>query len=289
MTIRSMYVYNGATWDEVGFTVAHDVPAGGASGTLLSKASATDYDTSWIAQSALTIAPSQVTGTAIVSTLADAKGDLLVGTAADTVGRLAAGSNGARLTADSSTSSGLRWTSARLIPPVGGTSTLLPHNGISTLTASTSQGLLSIYAVEIPVPMTVSDVSIYVNVAAAAGAVWRLGFWQLDGTGGLPSTLIADLGTVDPTGTGQKTISSLSTVLPAGMVGFGYALQGSGAGGGNAAAGLNQVGVFGSTLNDPRIFCWQKSAETGAFGATLGTASVANTGLSLNASYKRSA
>lgn len=61
MTVRSMYVYNGATWDEVGYTVAHDVPTGGATGTVLAKASATDFDTAWLAQSALTVAQSQVT------------------------------------------------------------------------------------------------------------------------------------------------------------------------------------------------------------------------------------
>jgi len=61
MTTRSMYVFNGSTWDEVGYTIAHDVPAGGATGTVLSKSSATDYDAAWVAQSALTVAQSQVT------------------------------------------------------------------------------------------------------------------------------------------------------------------------------------------------------------------------------------
>lgn len=49
MTVRSMYVYNGSSWDEVGYTIAHGVPAGGASGAILSKSSATDYDTAWVA------------------------------------------------------------------------------------------------------------------------------------------------------------------------------------------------------------------------------------------------
>ena len=47
----------------------------------------------------------------IASTIADAKGDLIVGTAADTVDRLAVGNNGETLVADSSTSTGLRYTS----------------------------------------------------------------------------------------------------------------------------------------------------------------------------------
>ena len=49
MTVRSMYVYNGSSWDEVGYTIAHGVPAGGASSAILSKSSATDYDTEWVA------------------------------------------------------------------------------------------------------------------------------------------------------------------------------------------------------------------------------------------------
>jgi hypothetical protein len=49
--------------------------------------------------------------TAIENTTIDAKGDLLVGTAADTVGRLAVGTNGFYLSADSSTGTGLAWSS----------------------------------------------------------------------------------------------------------------------------------------------------------------------------------
>jgi uncharacterized protein YcnI len=47
---------------------------------------------------------------ALVATTVDAKGDLYVGTANDTVGRLAAGNNGETLVADSSATTGLRWT-----------------------------------------------------------------------------------------------------------------------------------------------------------------------------------
>jgi hypothetical protein len=52
----------------------------------------------------------------IAKTIADAKGDLIVGTAADTVDRLAVGNNGETLVADSSTSTGLRYSPA---PAVG--------------------------------------------------------------------------------------------------------------------------------------------------------------------------
>ena len=49
-------------------------------------------------------------GTMVAKTVVDAKGDLIAGTAADTVNRLAVGNNGETLVADSSTSTGLRYT-----------------------------------------------------------------------------------------------------------------------------------------------------------------------------------
>jgi hypothetical protein len=68
---------------------------GGTTGQVLSKASNTDMDFTWIAVDPLTIL--------------DAKGDLISATAADTPARLAVGTNGQVLTADSTTSTGLTW------------------------------------------------------------------------------------------------------------------------------------------------------------------------------------
>ena len=57
-------------------------------------------------------------------TLFDAKGDLLAGTGADTVGKLTVGSNGQYLQADSSTSTGLKWSTVTgySAPTLGSTS-----------------------------------------------------------------------------------------------------------------------------------------------------------------------
>jgi len=68
---------------------------GGTTGQVLSKASNTDLDFTWSAADPLSIL--------------DAKGDLISATAADTPARLAVGSNGQVLTADSTTSTGLKW------------------------------------------------------------------------------------------------------------------------------------------------------------------------------------
>lgn len=74
---------------------------GGTSGQILSKNSNTDMDFIWIAQN---------DSDAIQNAIVDAKGDLITATAADTPARLAVGTNGQFLTADSTASTGLAWT-----------------------------------------------------------------------------------------------------------------------------------------------------------------------------------
>ena len=73
---------------------------GGTTGQVLSKATNTDLDFTWVAQD---------DSNAIQNAIVDAKGDLITATAADTPARLAVGSNGQFLAANSSTSTGLEW------------------------------------------------------------------------------------------------------------------------------------------------------------------------------------
>ena len=99
---------------------------GGTTGQILSKASNTDLDYTWIAndqgditevQAGTGISVASGTGpipvvTNTVATAYDAKGDLVVGTGADTFARLAVGTNGHTLVADSAESTGLKWAAA---------------------------------------------------------------------------------------------------------------------------------------------------------------------------------
>jgi hypothetical protein len=87
--------------------------------------------------------------TAIPNTVMDAKGDLIVGTAADTVGKITVGTNGQYLQADSSTATGLTWStvSGYSAPTLGSTSiasgaTVTTIAGL-TLTAPTLTGTVT--------------------------------------------------------------------------------------------------------------------------------------------------
>lgn len=100
---------------------------GGTTGQVLSKASGTDMDFTWVTPD---------DANAIQNAIVDAKGDLIAATAADTPARLAVGTNGQVLTADSTASTGLAWAS-----PASGGMTLL-----STTTLSGSSTSISVTA-----------------------------------------------------------------------------------------------------------------------------------------------
>lgn len=76
---------------------------GGTTGQVLSKASNTDMDFTWVAADDTN---------AIQNAIVDAKGDLIAASAADTPARLAVGANDLVLTADSGQSTGLKYAGA---------------------------------------------------------------------------------------------------------------------------------------------------------------------------------
>jgi hypothetical protein len=104
---------------------------GGTTGQVLSKASNTDMDFTWVTTD---------DANAIQNAIVDAKGDLIAATAADTPARLAVGANNTVLTADSSTATGLKWAT-----PAAGTPTfagcVIMNNGSITLSNATTTTL----------------------------------------------------------------------------------------------------------------------------------------------------
>ena len=104
---------------------------GGTTGQVLSKASNTDLDFSWVAQD---------DSNAIQNAIVDAKGDLITATAADTPARLAVGANDTVLTADSSTATGLKWAT-----PSSGGLTLITETVASANSSVTFSSIPSTY------------------------------------------------------------------------------------------------------------------------------------------------
>lgn len=98
---------------------------GGTTGQVLSKATNTDMDFTWVTQD---------DANAIQNTIVDAKGDLISATAADTPARLAVGTNGQVLTADSSTSTGLKWAAPAAGSFVGCAATKTGNQSINNVT-----------------------------------------------------------------------------------------------------------------------------------------------------------
>jgi hypothetical protein len=99
---------------------------GGTTGQVLSKASGTDMDFTWVTPD---------DANAIQNSIMDAKGDLIAATAADTPARLAIGSNGQILTADSTAATGMKWAA-----PAGGGKVLQAVSAAYSTAVTSSSG-----------------------------------------------------------------------------------------------------------------------------------------------------
>jgi hypothetical protein len=151
---------------------------GGTTGQVLSKASNTDLDYTWVAVDPLVIL--------------DAKGDLITATAADTPARLAVGANGTVLTADSAQGTGLRWAT-----PTAGKIGQVVTATTATETSTTSTTYADVTNLSVTITPSAASSRILISVSAPCLA-YRSG----DGTTAAAlqilraSTSIADFGRV---------------------------------------------------------------------------------------------
>ena len=130
---------------------------GGTTGQVLSKATNTDLDFTWVAQD---------DSNAIQNAIVDAKGDLITATANDTPARLAVGTNGQTLVADSSTATGLKWAT-----PAGGGKVLQVVSATTTTPTTIASTTLTDTGLSLSITPTLSTSKILVLIT-------QTGFWQ---------------------------------------------------------------------------------------------------------------
>jgi len=212
---------------------------GGTSGQILSKNSNTDMDFVWITndQGDITgvtagtgISGGGTSGTVTITnsmaTAIDAKGDLIAGTGADAFSRLAVGANNLVLTADSSTATGLKystdWTS---YTPTWTSSATAPSLGNGTL-----QGLYL---------QVGKNVHVLINFKAGSTTTFGTGTWNFS----LPFTSKS-------LGTGAWGIPAAGYLEDVGI--NAYSVQSGYCSGGN----FEPVAAAGGVISSSNPFIW---------------------------------
>ena len=150
---------------------------GGTTGQVLSKASNTNMDFTWVTSD---------DANAIQNAIVDAKGDLISATAADTPARLAVGTNGQVLTADSTASTGIKWAT----PAVASSGlTLVKAQTIGTAVSSVTvtdafSATYDNYLINLSGGVGSADVNIEMTIGNAAGSYCYNNIYMLyTGTG----------------------------------------------------------------------------------------------------------
>jgi len=182
----------------------------------------------------------------------------------------------------SSTWNNLIYTSAPFVASYGSSGNYwFPSSGAS-VAAATLNNTMSLAAMYLPKPVSISRVACNVTTAAASSVV-RIGLYQHDPTTGRPklsTSPLFDWGTIDSTTTGVKEITGLSATLPGGWSWLAWCAQGGGPSVSTITNMNNALGVANlNTTSTPSGLdftaargSFTVSSVTGAFG-TISTLS----------------
>lgn len=242
---------------------------GGTTGQILSKASNTDMDFTWIAndQGDITgvtagtgISGGGTSGTVTITnsmaTAIDAKGDLIAGTGADAFDRLAIGTNGQILTADSTASTGMKWAT-----PSTGALTLISS---TTFTGSSSHSVNDVFSSTYSRYLIATEIS---SVSATGYIRMRLRVSGSDNTSAnyYWSNIYNVSNAITPTGEGGNAETSF---------GIGYLASG----GGDFASNMN--------LNNPQATKYTTfSSQNARWEGSVSVLSVPTGAMSVTTSY----
>jgi hypothetical protein len=244
--------------------------------------------------------------------LVDAKGDLIVASAADTVGRLpVGGTNGHVLTVDSAETLGVKWAAGGLVGPTGptgptgatgdtgptgptgdtgatgatGAEGIVASVGvvaeqyygctvISTTSLTVNNQLTTYLPIYVSESMTFDRIACRTGTSFVGTATVRLGVYNA--SGGKPSTVKFDAGTVSCTASSTVYTITISETLTAGWYWLAFCTQG--------AATTNHFVSSTGVVNSPQLQRynaafgqqngWSQSGVSGAF-ATAGSVSTA--------------
>lgn len=150
-----------------------------------------------------------------------AKGALLSATAASTPAVLTVGTNGQYLTANSSTSTGLEWTTNTVTQPFLGYKVSGNLYGIATITAPAARsGVVAnttyYYAIYFDGQTTFDRIGMRTAAGFSGTGVFRLGIYNASLTTGKPTTVYLDAGTVSATAAATDYMITINTTPPAG-------------------------------------------------------------------------
>jgi hypothetical protein len=117
---------------------------------------------------------------AVQKSVATAKGDLLVATASGVIARQGVGTNGQVLTADSTLTNGLKWSSVSATPRIGQVVTATTTNTTST----TSAGIVDVSGLSVTITPTSASSKIFITTSfnitgSTASTNYFTGLWSL--------------------------------------------------------------------------------------------------------------